>query len=869
MRAMAATVVVGGLLLGGSLFLSRDGRPAGAGGPIAEAAGSAEAFVPGPGIPTLAPGSGGPAPAETLVTERTAPRKGPDLARWYFEQWHHPHPGVLPPAETARIWDEVKSLPEEGQLGIASVNAWECIGPYGMRNAGGGTMTGRVLDLEVGRSPSIRAAAASGGLWEFVFFFPIQMTDDVESQCVSTFSTHPQDSETILIGTGEPFISGGRGLWKKTAGSGWERRPMEPEPDGFFRIRYAPDGQTVHALTTTGYFRSTDGGDTWTRTFIGWGTDLAIHPANAQVLYMTVWAYGLYKSTDAGLTWSQVTAPGIPTFGVTRGAIAIGGVPGPARIYVSFADVDYRVHGVYTATDADGAAWQNVTPPAEYMRGQGWYDNTIGVSPTNNNVVLTGGVGLWRTSDGGASWVNFNSDPQVHADCHAVCWHPDGQQVWLGHDGGWSYSGNAGQTWDTSGNLQPITQYVNVYAGLNDPNVIGGGSQDNGVSITENGGVNWRERLSGDGGGFAVDPLNSSIVYAITGVYGGDLSFRRFISTNRGANWVDINSGLEPSRMWYPRLRHDMVPPVYLFTNSDRFVYKSPNFGNSWHKLNQTAFPAEVHELSVARRTSDHALVYACTRSEQPDKRLYVYSNYAWHEISDDLPAGALVRKVSIHPTNSSLAYAIMNGMGTPGRKVYRSDNGGFDWVNITGDLPDIPVADLIPHPTDNSIMYLGTEFGCFRTTDHGAHWHRWNNGLPDASIVTEMGFLDLRSQNGQFWIVAGTYGRGIWKREISGDDPVVSSVEDPKPAGLELRQNYPNPFRDQTSIDFAMPERGNASLRVFSAAGREVAVLFDGEAAAGSHRATLDASRLPAGAYFYTFETPWGVESKKMMIVP
>jgi len=503
------------------------------------------------------------------------------------------------------------------------------------------------------------------------------------------------------------------------------------------------------------------------------------------------------------------------------------------------------------------------------MRGQGWYDNALGVSPTNNAIVLTDGVDLWRTVNGGVSWSNFHSDPQVHADCHAVFWHPDGQQVWLGHDGGWSYSGTAGQSWDTAGNLQPITQYVNIYAGMNDVNILGGGSQDNGVSITEDGGVHWRERLTGDGGGFAVDPFNSNIVYAVTGVFGGDMGFRRFVSTNRGANWVDINNGIDPNGWWFPRLRHDMVPPVYLYTNADRFVYKSPNFGNSWHKLNPTAFPGNVHEVTVSRRASDHALVYACTSSPSPGQRLYLYSDWAWHEISDELPPNVLVRKAPVHPTNPSLAYCVMNGLGTPGEKVYRSFDGGFNWRNITGDLPDIPLADLVPHPTDLGTMYLGSEFGCFRTTDHGQHWHRWNNGLPEAAIVTEMGFLDLRAQTGQFWIVAGTYGRGMWKREISGDDPPISSADAPEPADVRLGQNFPNPFRGSTSIEFDLPARERASLRVFDPSGRQVAVLFDGEADAGRHRVAFDGAKLAAGAYFYTFESPSGVESKKMTILP
>ena len=368
---------------------------------------------------------------------------------------------------------------------------------------------------------SIRVAAASGGLWEFVFLIPIQMTDGIPSQCLSTFSTKPGDDQTIIAGTGEPFISAGRGLWKKAPGSDWVHKPLSPEPSSFFRIRYAPDGTTVHAATDTGYYRSTDGGETWTRTFTGWGTDLAIHPITPNVVYMTVWGSGLYKSTNAGLTWSQVTTPGIPTSGVTRGAVAIGAVPGPPKIYVVFANSSYFLQGVYRTSERDGDVWTNISPSTEYMWGQGWYDNMLGVSPTNNNIAIVGGGALLRTSNSGGTWTPQTSYPQLHVDYHAIYWHSDGNQVWLGHDGGWSYSADAGLSWDASGNYQPVTQFVNIYASAGDANVIGGGSQDNGMSLTTDGGVHWLYRHGGDGAGFAVDPANSRNVFAADGVYGG------------------------------------------------------------------------------------------------------------------------------------------------------------------------------------------------------------------------------------------------------------------------------------------------------------------------------------------------------------
>jgi photosystem II stability/assembly factor-like uncharacterized protein len=823
------------------------------------------AIPPGPGLPESEPASSGSA-AAGAGTDEEVPGKGPDLARWYFEQWHYPAPGILPVAETDRIWSEIEAMPDESEAGGRAVNGWECIGPYGQANGDGGQFTGRVLDIEAERSPGLRVAAASGGLWEFLFLVPVPRTDDIQSQWLATFCTHPSDENTILVGTGEPSVSSGRGLWKKTSGTGWVHKPMSPEPSAFYRVRYAPNGNTVHAATYNGYYRSTDGGETWTRTFTGRTTDLAIHPASPNILYVTVWGSGLYKSTDAGVTWAQVTTPGIPTSGVTRGAVAISATPTPVRIYVAFAGNDYRLQGVYKSNNGQGGSWTNVSPPEEYMWGQGWYNNMVGVSPTNNNLVLVGGGGMWRSADGGITWTEPPSYGHLHVDYHACTWHSDGNQVWVGHDGGWSYSGDAGLTWDSAGNYQPITQFVNIHPAMTDMNLIGGGSQDNGIAITEDGGSHWYHRNGGDGGGFTVDPGNSNNLYMVNGVYGGDLAFRRYRSTNKGVDWQDINNGLDPSTMWYPRIRTDFVSPPWLYTNSDRFVYRSTNLGTNWTKVNASPFPVRVHELTATQYVPPNgSFLYACSPTLTAGQKLFVYENGVWYERSATLPSGVWIRKVAVHPSNPSRVYAIMNGVGTPGQKVYRSNDRGNTWTNITGDLPDQPLSDVITHPTDPNILYLGSEFGCFRTTDNGAHWHRWNNGMPEAAIVTEMGYIDLRSQYGQYWIIAGTYGRGIWKREISGDDP--ASAEVVPPTRYELRQNYPNPVVDRTTIEFSLPNTEPVALRVFDASGRQVAELLNGKRPAGVHRVDFDASELAAGAYFYKFTSSRGTEAKKMVV--
>ena len=118
-----------------------------------------------------------------------------------------------------------------------------------------------------------------------------------------------------------------------------------------------------------------------------------------------------------------------------------------------------------------------------------------------------------------------------------------------------------------------------------------------------------------------------------------------------------------------------------------------------------------------------------------------------------------------------------MNGLSA-GNKIYRTTDRGVTWTNISGNIPNVPMGDIIAHPTNSNQLFLGTETGCFRTTNGGTTWYRWNNGMPLATIVTEMKWIDSLASVGRFYIVAGTYGRGMYKREITGDD--LTGVGDP-----------------------------------------------------------------------------------------
>ena len=293
-------------------------------------------------------------------------------------------------------------------------------------------------------------------------------------------------------------------------------------------------------------------------------------------------------------------------------------------------------------------------------------------------------------------------------------------------------------------------------------------------------------------------------------------------------------------------------------------MYETRNFGATWEKLNPSGFPANVHELTASIYTFPTAVLYACSPTFGAG-RLHVYDQQNWHDRGGSFPSGVYVRKVAPHHSDPNKAYAIMNGMGTPGQKLYRTTNRGQTWTNITGNMPDQPLSDLVVHPTNDNTYYVSSEFGCFRTTNGGTNWHRWNNGMPDAAIVTELATLDQRAIDGTFWIVAGTYGRGVYKRDIAGDDP--ADVVEVLPVRHELRQNYPNPVQGPTTIEFSLPEAEQASLVVYDVSGREIVKLVNGERPAGVHRVSYDTSKLSAGTYFYKLTTSSGVETKKMIV--
>ncbi|MCZ6818680.1 MAG: T9SS type A sorting domain-containing protein [Calditrichaeota bacterium] len=816
---------------------------------------------------------------QTEVRTIRPPESGPDVQRWFFETWHDPRGAALEPKFLETTLRAIQDLPSEIDLPNPPAIPWQLLGPRGMIVSSGVTYSGRILDIAAPKDDAtLRIAAASGGLWQYLdipfLLRPIPMTNTLNTQAVSTVSARPGDKDTIIIGTGEQWQRGGTGMFMTTdGGANWTQLTLTPQPGTIYRVRYSQSNpEIVHAVTNEGYYRSDDGGTTWDRFHIGNTTDMAIDPVATHLLYLTQWHSvngGVYQSSDGGTNWSRL-ANGLPTTNVGRSAISLPRT-NSKTIYVSLGrDDDHTLLGIYKSEN-NGQDWINVSPDLKSIGGNAWYNNVISACPTDANIVLVGMTQLLRTTDGGMNW-SIISTSSVHVDHHAITWDDDGNTVWNGNDGGITRSDDQGATWVTAGNSFPITQFYAIDVAKTDPGITYGGAQDNGLIGRTGYDQNWHHRKGGDGAGIAIDPQDATKIYAADGLFSGAVAFQRFKSNNTGITWTTFVIGITGDLTWVPKVRSSNLDAEILYTNGEQFVYTSGPPYTVWQRLNTTPFPAQVTEITVSKDNT----VYACLNSFVTGNRLRVYTNGTWQARDNGLPVNNRIRKVVPHSVWPNRAYAIMDGLNTPGAQIFQTSNHGISWTNVTGNLPNLPVADLVtyPHIGQDRILYLGTEFGCFRTTDGGANWHRWNFGMPEANIITEMTYVDSLLISGKFYVVGGTFGRSIWRREVGSDDPTfVESDLQEVPESIALHQNYPNPFNQGTTISYDLNKSAITQLTIYNLRGETIRRLISGVQTTGKHQLAWDGRDdsgrvVSSGVYFYSLKVGESVRTRRMVLL-
>jgi regulation of enolase protein 1 (concanavalin A-like superfamily) len=597
---------------------------------------------------------------------------------------------------------------------------------------------------------------------------------------VSSLLISPVNASVMFAGTGEGYGNAdsirGAGIFKSVdAGVTWTQlAETATQFSSVTHLAISPNGSTLLAATNTGLWRSTNGSPfSWINLPMT-PQDVDFHPTDSN--RAIAGGYGrIMFSIDCGQSWRA--SSGVPS-GVGRIELAYARSQ-PDTIY---ALVDVNGGTLYRSGDA-GANFHAVSTTPLLDNNQGWYDAALWVNPKDSNHIVTGGVYLRQTADGGETWQSLSA---THADQHVIVEDPrfnDGSNktVFVGNDGGVAKNtdirrASAGSHFTSLNNNLGVTQFYGG-AGNAASGTIIGGTQDNGTVVNQPGSASkWSATLGSDGGFVAADPADPSYFYAEM------IYLSLFRSSDGGLQWSWIASGLPDTNA---RQANFIAPFVLDPNDSDRMlaggasVWRSNNIKSAtptWTAIGGSAPGNYISAIAIADGQPD--IVWAGRNLGQ----VYRSTNAttaapAFTTIS--VPTyGNLITRITIHPRNHDIVYVTTGGFGS--QNVVKTLDGGNSWADATGGgatgLPNVPVSDLEIDPAHPETIYAATEVGVFISLDGGTTWDLPQDG-PANVAVDEL-----------FWmgstILAATHGRGMFAAISTGAAPGTLSAS---PAQLDF----------------------------------------------------------------------------------
>jgi photosystem II stability/assembly factor-like uncharacterized protein len=679
---------------------------------------------------------------------------------------------------------------------------WRCIGPHrGGRTVGATGVPGQPNVFYIGvNNGGVWKTNDYGHTWKPIF-------DDQPTGSIGALAVAPSNPDIVYVGCGEglqrPDLATGDGMYKSTdAGKTWKHLGLRDgqqigaiivDPRDPNRLFVAVLGHPYGPNEERGVFRSSDGGETFKKVLYKdentGAIALAFDPSNSQTIYADLWAgrqgpwengawqgpgNGLFKSTDGGNTWRQLTK-GLPTFEQGLGRIGFCVAPSDSKRMYAAVDASPQLGGIYRSDDA-GENWQRVsTDPRPWGRGSDFAE--VKVDPKNPDIVYSANVVTWRSTDGGKNWVGFRGAPGGD-DYHTVWINPDNPQIiLLAADQGAIVTVNGGQTWSSWYN-QPTAQFYHVITDNRFPYWVYGGQQESGsVGITSRGNDGqitfreWHPVGVEEYGYVAPDPLNPNIIY------GGKIT--RFDWTTGQVQNISpeaIRSGKYRFLRTAPVIFSPVDPRSLYFAGN--VLFKTTSGGNNW----------DIISPDLSRETPevpDSIGVYRTPEMAKQPRRGVIYTvapsykdaNVIWAGTDDGLihitrdggknwnnvtpPGVTSWSKISIIDAgrfDGNTAYAAVNRIRLDDQRphIYRTHDGGKSWTEIVNGLGDSgPVNAVREDPVRPGLLFCGSERAVYVSFNDGDNWQPLRLNMPASSI------RDLVIKDDD--IVVGTHGRSFW----------------------------------------------------------------------------------------------------------
>ncbi|QQS37458.1 MAG: glycosyl hydrolase [Ignavibacteriales bacterium] len=695
----------------------------------------------------------------------------------------------------------------------------DLVGGLKWRNIGPAFCSGRIADFAVNPNnfSEYYVAVASGNIWKTnnagTTFEPI--FDNHGSYSIGCLALDPNNPFVVWAGTGENnhqrALGYGDGVYKSVdGGKSWKNMGLKEsrqigeiiiDPRNSNIVFVAAEGSAWGPGGERGLYKTVDGGKTWKKVLdISEHTgvnNLAFDPRNPDVMYATseqrrrhVFTKigggpetAVYKSVDGGENWDKIMS-GLPKVDLGGMDIVVSPV-NPDVLYIILEAAEDK--GGFFRSVNRGATWEKMS---DYT-SSGQYFNEIVCDPKNVDKIYSLEVVSKVSLDAGKTWKPINSKNR-HVDDHAMWINPGNpDHFMIGGDGGIYESFDCGASFDFKENL-PITQFyrVNVdnsypfyyvYGGTQDNNSMGGPSQ----TISSDGIVNndWFVTNGGDGFWTAVDPENPNIVYA-EAQYGNMVRYDR-----KSGEAIDIRPEPLKGELTY---KWNWDTPLLISPHNNKRVYVAANFvfrsedrGDSWTRIsddltrqldrNTWQVMGKFWSIdAVAKDKSTSLFGTIISLSESPVKENLLYAGTddgliqvsedakTWRKISDfpGVPEFTYVSDIAPSKFNENIVFASFNNLKRDDFKPYvlRSDDKGKSWTSISGNLPLNGSVHTIEQDFINpDLLFAGTEFGIFFTTDGGKIWTQLKNGIPTISVK------DIAIQKREHDLVLATFGRGFY----------------------------------------------------------------------------------------------------------
>jgi photosystem II stability/assembly factor-like uncharacterized protein len=793
---------------------------------------------------------------------------------------------------------------------------WRNIGPFH-----GGRIAAVTGVIGQGQPGSFYVGTPMGGAWKTtnagVTWVPI--ADQVTSiDSIGAIVVAPSNPDIIYIGSGDPIAGGdGDGMYKSTdGGNTWthigletahriSKMVIDPKDPNTVVVAAVGNGNTGEA---GGIYRTTDGGRTWQKTLTPKGStavrDLVYDFDSPNVMFATTLGAGgrggggaapgrgaaapepakLFKSTDEGKTWTEVTtAPQFPG----RTSVAVAMHTNGQRVYVVGSPME-NGSGLYRSDDG-GATWKHMAgTDTRVANGQGNYQSGVFLDPQNPDIVYVTSIALMRSTDGGNTFIPFKGAPGGE-DYHMMWIDPtNGKRILLGVDQGASVSLDGGRTWSLF-YVIPLAQVYHASTDSRYPYWVLGAQQDTGAVMTRSRGdfgqvnffADWSPLPSSEFGTLTADPLHPEIIYGVGYGPGGGGSGMVKINMNTG-QWQNVapNFGADSTKYRQVRDFWKKFDPFdqramyvgyqcLLVTRDGAATWKavSPDLTmGKDDKPEACGTPVPPPPVNTAGRGA--FAINDFFLSAKQKGVIWTVSNNAqfyrtsdaglhWTNISNiaDAPAGTMFGTLDGGHHDATTAY--VSGRVTAGRGgtpadvdpnvplVWRTHDGGKTWTKIVTGLPKDErtgswVNVVREDPKQSGLLFCGTETTVYVSFDDGDHWRSLRQNLPSTSIRDLVFHTDDHMND----IVIGTYGRGFWVlddmtplREIAAKAGEIASAPAyffkpgdairarinanwDQPTSVEMPHAPNPPFGAIFYYHLAQPVSSEIKLQIFDAAG-------------------------------------------------